>query len=141
MANLTETFQNQIAKLSAVYCRIWLKGSQFIHTCYILFICRRANELFQNQTSQLTVKIAQDAIKRDVCWYGQKWPKAVTVTFTATRYLHNRNSYFYSYKARKNKYGGFSNLPHCFLHLNYFARNIKNQRRTLIDYHRVSILV
>ena len=45
LPNLTGTFQNQVAELSAVYCRIWLKGSQIIHMCHIL----RVNELSQTK--------------------------------------------------------------------------------------------
>ena len=41
--------------------------------------------------------------------------KALTITFAATSHLM-KNSYFYTYKAGKNKYGSYWNLCNYFLH-------------------------
>ena len=61
----------------------------------------------------------------------------MTLTFTATSYL-NRDSYFYSYKALKNKYGSYSNSYNYFLYCKLFVRYIKNQIGTMIHFHRLS---
>ena len=114
-----------------MYCRIWLTGSQFIHTCYILLICKGPTS--QNQTSQLTVKIVQNAFKRDIFWYRQNLPKA-------TRYL-NRNSYFYRFKARKNKYDSSSNLYNCFLWLFCLKYKKSNRNHDILSYTFNFILV
>ena len=86
------------------------------------------------------MSLCQDVIKRDICWYRKNWPKALTHTFTATRYL-NRNKYFYCCKTRKDKYGSCSNLYNYFLHFNFLSRDIKNQTGTMIYFHRFSILL
>ena len=65
-------------------------------------------------------------------------PKPSALTFTSTRYL-NGNSYFYSYKVQKNKFGGYSNAYKYFLQ--FLARNKKNQIGTKIYFDRVSILL
>ena len=123
-----------------MYCQIWLKRFQVIHKCYILLICKEPRSVFQNHTSQLKVKITQDTIKRDICWYGKNWVinRSVTLTFTATSYL-NRKSYFYSYKAGRNKYGSYSNSLNYFFYFKLFVRKIKNQIGAMIYFHRLSI--
>ena len=67
-------------------------------------------------------------------------PKALTLTFTATRYL-NRNSYFNSYKEGKDKNGSYSNSDNYFINFKFFDRNIKNQIGIMIYFHRHSILL
>ena len=66
-------------------------------------------------------------------------PDTLTLTFKATSYF-NTNYYFYSYEAGENKYGNYSNLHNCFLHIKRFVRNIKNQVGAMIHFHRLSIL-
>ena len=60
--------------------------------------------------------------------------------FTVTRYL-NRSSYFYSYKAGKNKYGSYSNSYSYFLHFNFFCKKYKNQIGTMIYFPTLSVLL
>ena len=82
--------------------RIWN-----LHTCWISFIRKRAKS-FQNETSQFKIIIIQDFIKKNTCRCGkQQLPKTAVVIFIAPKNL-NKNSFFYSYRAWKNKSGTFS---------------------------------
>ena len=92
------------------------------------FNLKRTNKLFQNHTNQLKAKIVQDVTKVDSGWYGKIW----VITQSLNAQLISIN-----YKARKNKYGSYSNSYNCFLHFKFFAWNIKNQigsMYTVIDF-------
>ena len=92
-----------------MYCWIWLKGSQIIHTCYILFI-------WKGQTS--FSKITQ------VNWKSRSLRTSWKETSAD---MEKTGSYFNSYKVGENKYGSYSDSYNYFLHFEFFSWNIKNQ--------------
>ena len=78
---------------------------------YVLhsFNLQRANELFQNHTSQLKVKIVQDVIERDICW-NEKLSNYLKPSRSPLQLEDiSAETAIFSYKTRKNKYGSYSN--------------------------------
>ena len=59
--------------------------------------------------------------------------RSLNTYFTATKYL-NRNSYFYSYKAWKIKYGSYSNSYNFFSFILKFLPEIEKPGYTFIDF-------
>ena len=90
------------------------------------FNLQKDNKLFESQTSQLTVKIAQDLIKRLI------WTKLTQNYPLQLQDIPTEKAIFVATKDEKNKYGSYSNLHIYFLHFKFFARNIKNQVGTIV---------
>ena len=64
-------------------------------TCKILLICKEPKS-FQNQTSQFKLKITQDVIKKEICWYGR-----LTITQNLSTYIYNSEAVAQKYSVKK----------------------------------------
>ena len=91
---------------------------------YILLICKRPTSSSKTTPVNLRSRSLRTSLKETSADMKKTeyLPKALKLTFTATRYL-NRNSYFNSYKAVKNKYGSYSSFYiYCVLfHFNFLS--------------------
>ena len=66
-------------------------------------------------------------------------PKTSTFIFTAIKNL-KKNSYFYCYKAWKNKYGGYLSCFNYFSSFGLSVSNTKNQIKAMISFHILLVL-
>ena len=102
---------------------------------YVLrpFNLQRAKNFYQNQTSQLKIKIAQDVVKRDILWYGKNW----VITQNLNTYLYKykisqQKQLFLQLQSTKKQYDSCSYSYNYFPYFKTFARNEKNQIGTMI---------
>ena len=87
-------------KRSTVYCRIWLNGSQIIHTCYILLICKRLKTFSKTTPVHESSRSLRVSLKETSSHMKKTWiiTQSLNAYLCSCKYL-NRSSYFYSYRA------------------------------------------
>ena len=102
--------------------RIRLTGSEITRTCWISFIGKR-QQAFKIRPVKLKSGTPRTSLKRLPA--GVERSNSPRLIFTTTKNL-NKNCYFYSYKAWKNKSGSYLNLFNFFLHFRLLVSNTKN---------------
>ena len=85
---------------------------QYIYSIFFFF--NKGSAHFHYRTNQFIIKITQDAIKKNICWYGafRNYQKTLTPIFSAIKNL-NKTIYCFSQKAWKNKFRKSLNLYNC----------------------------